>query len=131
MKPSTLKGLSIVALLTCTAWLAGCEEGGGSDSPWVSAPAAGAPPATGSGTAVLSWSPPSVNTDDSPVQLLGFVIYRGTGIGDLKPVGIEGASETSTVIAGLPAGMHYFAVTAVGLNGAESAFSNVGAKAID
>ncbi len=132
MKASTLKGLAILMLLVCLALLVGCGGEAGSDA-GAAAPAASAAlaPGTGTGTALLSWSPPSANSDGSPVQLLGFVIYLGAAAHDLRPLQMAGATDTSTVIGNLPAGTHYFAVTALAIGGAESAFSNIETKTVN
>lgn len=130
MKASTPKGLAILMLLACMALLVGCGGEAGSDA-GAAAPAASAALAPGTGTAVLSWSPPSANSDGSPVQLLGFVIYLGAAAHDLRPLQMAGATDTSAVIGNLPAGTHYFAVTALAIGGAESAFSNIETKTID
>lgn len=130
MKASTPKGLAILMLLACVTLLVGCggEEGSDAGAP---APAVSAPVAQGTGTAVLSWSPPSANTDGSPVQLFGFVIYMGTAPHDLRPLQMAGATDMNAVIGNLPVGTHYFAVTALAVGGAESAFSNIETKTIN
>lgn len=79
---------------------------------------------------MLSWAPPTTNTDGSPADLLGFRVYRGSSPQSLQPIRLVSALDTSVVIDSLPVGQHYFAVTAVSLNGAESAFSNIETKTI-
>lgn len=115
--------------------LAGCK-GGGSDS--APAPQASAsPPASGggggsgvTGTAVLSWAPPTTNTDGSPVDLMGFVIYQGSSPANMTSLLMVGAIETTTVIDNLPSGTHFFAVAALSVSGAQSALSNIQSKTI-
>ena len=127
MDRSTLGGTlrSVLIALTLVA-MGGCGSSGGSDSGSVQL--GGGP--VGTGTAMLSWAPPATNTDGSPVDLLGFRIYRGSSPQSLQPIRLVSALDTSVVIDSLPAGQHYFAVTAVSLNGAESAFSNIETKTI-
>ena len=79
---------------------------------------------------MLSWAPPTTNTDGTPADLLGFRIYLGSSPQNLQPIRLVSALDTSVVIDNLPVGQHYFAVTAVSLNGAESAFSNIETKTI-
>ena len=114
----------ILIALALTA-LVGCGTSGGSDG---SLPVAGAP--AGTGTAVLSWAPPTTNTDGTPADLLGFMVYVGSSPQNLQPVQLVSALDTSVVIGGLAAGQYFFAVTAVSLDGAESAFSNIESKTI-
>ena len=113
--------LPLAFLLTI---LAGCGSSGGGDSTAASGFTGG------TGTAVLSWSPPSTNTDGSPVSLTGFNIYVGTSPSNLQPVLMVSAVETVTVLNGLPPGTYFFAVTAISNTGAESALSNVESKTI-
>lgn len=82
------------------------------------------------GTAALSWSPPTTNTDGSPVSLTGFNIYVGTSLSGLQPVRMVSAIEMTTVINGLAPGTYFFAVTAISTTGAESTFSNIASKTI-
>ena len=84
----------------------------------------------GTGEAVLSWSPPTTNTDGSPANLLGFRVYEGLAPTSLQPALFVGAINTSAVISGLATGTHYFALTAVGISGAESSLSNTEKKTI-
>ena len=85
----------------------------------------------GTGESVLSWSPPTTNTDGSPVDLMGFRIYAGEAPTNLQPAVFVNAIDTTAVINGLATGTHYFAVTAVGISGAESVFSNIESKTIE
>lgn len=127
MDRSTLGGTLRSALIALTlVAMAGCGSSGGSDSGSVQV--RGAP--VGTGTAMLSWAPPTTNTDGTPADLLGFRIYLGPSPQNLQPIRLVSALDTSVVIDSLSAGQHYFAVTAVSLNGAESAFSNIEAKTI-
>ena len=127
MDRSTLGGTLRSALIALTmAVMVGCSGSGGSDS----SPVQRGRVPVGTGTAMLSWAPPATNTDGSPVDLLGFRVYLGSSPQNLQPIRLVSALDTSVVIDRLPVGQHYFAVTAVSLNGAESAFSNIENKTI-
>ncbi|HWL62529.1 MAG TPA: putative Ig domain-containing protein [Steroidobacteraceae bacterium] len=85
------------------------------------------------GSATLSWQAPVQYTDGSqlaPSSLGAFRIYRGTSASNLSRVAEVDGQATSFVVQNLPAGTHYFAVTAVTTAGAESARSAVGSKTI-
>ena len=84
------------------------------------------------GTATLTWVPPTLNTDGTPVTpLTGFHIYYGTTQGALnKSIAVSGAATTSYVITGLSTGTWYFTVAADAADGTESAQSAVGSKTI-
>ena len=103
--------------------IVGCNGGHGSDS-------GGQPLSGGTGTALLSWAPPAANNDGSPVDLMGFVIYAGSSPQNLHAVRMVSAIDTSVLVDGLPVGTVYFAVTALSVSGAESAFSNIESKTI-
>jgi hypothetical protein len=88
--------------------------------------------ATSNGTATLTWTAPTKNTDGSAVTALsGYHIYYGTTPGSLsRSVTVTGGSTTSYEITGLASGTWYFAVAADAADGTESAPSNVGSKTI-
>jgi hypothetical protein len=92
--------------------------------------AAPASPTTGSAT--LSWSAPTENTDGTPLtNLSGYHIYYGTTEGAwTSTITILDATETSYVVAGLAPGTYYFAVVAFNSAGEDSADSNIGTKTI-
>ncbi len=73
----------------------------------------------------LSWTPPSVNTDSTPLtDLAGYRLYYGAVSGDYnESLGLLSPSATSRSLS-LPSGSYYFAVTAVDSQGNESAYSN-------
>jgi hypothetical protein len=101
--------------------------GGGGDISTMGSPPPG-PGATGSAT--LMWTPPSTNTDGTPVALASFNVYSGTSPASLAYAATAAGNTTSYAVTGLPAGTYYFAVTAVSTTGAESAMSNIGSKTI-
>jgi Putative Ig domain len=90
------------------------------------------PPPTATGTAALSWSAPTQNTDGSSLtDLAGYRIYHGTNAGALSEVvELAGTATTSHMYNALASGTHYFAVTAFNTAGRESALSGVGSKII-
>lgn len=78
------------------------------------------------GAVTLTWTPPSLNIDDSVLDdLSGFNIYWGAWPGDLTPqASVSGPGITSHFIDGLQPGLHYFALTAINALGVESELSN-------
>jgi hypothetical protein len=94
----------------------------------VTAPAA--PPVTGSAT--LGWTPPSSNTDGTPIQgLAGYRIYYGNSASTLNQVvTISNPGITSYVLDNLLAGSWFFSVRAFTNDGTESSNSSVVSKTI-
>jgi Fibronectin type III domain len=88
--------------------------------------------AASTGTATLSWSAPTTNTDGTPVtSLTGYQIYYGTTQGALTDsASVSGAATTTYEVTGLAAGTWYFAVAAVAADGTESAQSSIGSTTI-
>lgn len=88
--------------------------------------------ATATGSALLSWTPPTRNTDGSPLtNLAGYRVYWGTSPGDYpNSVTINNPGITSYVVDQLTPATWYFALTALNTAGAESAFSNVASKTV-
>ena len=127
MDRSTLGG-SLKSALIALALIAmgGCGSGGGSDS----SPVVVGGGTVGTGTAMLSWTPPTTNEDGTPVELRGFNVYQGSSPQNLQLVRSVSDIDTTVLIEGLAEGEHYFAVKAVSLNGVESAFSNIASKLI-
>ena len=60
---------------------------------------------------------------------MGFRIYAGLAPTNLQPALFVSTIDTTVVVNGLATGTYYFAVTAVGISGAESTFSNIESKA--
>jgi Fibronectin type III domain len=88
------------------------------------------PPTTG--TATLSWTAPTRNTDGTPLtDLAGYHVYFGRDSSNLTQfIDIAGATSVRYVVTGLAAGTYYFAVSAYNKLGLESARSNVVSKTI-
>jgi len=82
------------------------------------------------GSASLSWTAPTEDTDGSALTpLSGYTIYYGTSEGSLtKSVAVSGASNLTYLIAGLTSGTWYFAVAADAEDGTQSAMSSIGSK---
>jgi hypothetical protein len=86
--------------------------------------------AAATGSATLTWTAPTTNTNGTAVTpLSGYTLYYGTSASSLtQSVVISGSSTTTYTITGLTAGTWYFAVTADATDGTQSAMSNVGSK---
>jgi len=84
------------------------------------------------GSAVLSWTAPTTNTDGSALtDLAGYKIYYGTASGAYgTPIDAGSAvgSPPGYTVNNLGIGTYYFAVTAYDTAGRESAFSNETSK---
>ncbi|HEX3945966.1 MAG TPA: fibronectin type III domain-containing protein [Rhizomicrobium sp.] len=130
---------SLSALVAAGLILTACGNGvgvssGSSTAAAVSSPSgAPTPPASPtSGSATLSWSVPTQNTDGTPLSdLAGYHIYYGTTEGAwTSTITVLDASETSYVVSGLASGTYYFTVVAFNEAGSDSPESNVGSKTI-
>lgn len=92
------------------------------------------PPATANGAATLQWTPPTEYTDGSNLpadRLAGYGIYHGTSPQQLAKVDeLPSPDATIYTFEGLGQGTHYFAVTAITVEGVESSLSNIGSKTI-
>ena len=88
--------------------------------------------ASATGSADVSWTPPTTYTDGSTLtNLAGYNIYYGTSPASLtRKVQVTTIGLTDYVIGGLTSGTWYFAVTAYTSTGAESGLSNVASKTI-
>ena len=84
-------------------------------------------------TAKLSWSPPTTRvngTSLTPDEISSYRIYHSTDDGGAEFVYDIDADENSFDLADLQSGDHYFAITAIDINGYESDLSNVASKQI-
>jgi hypothetical protein len=84
-----------------------------------------------SGSATLSWSPPTQDAGGGTLTpLSGYTIYYGNSQGSLaNSVVVSGAETTSYTVTGLGAGTWYFGIKANATDGTQSALSNIGSKA--
>lgn len=125
-----VSGSVTTAALTADATFALTCTGAGGTASQSTTVSVTAPPVTGYAT--LSWSPPTTNTDGTPVTTLsGYHIYYGNSASALsQSVPVSGATATSVEITGLAAGTWYFAVAADATDGTESAQSAVASKTI-
>lgn len=111
-------------LRASTTFTLSCTGAGGTDVAMISVAV--------NGSVALRWQPPTQLIDGSPLPgLSGYRIYYGTAAGSYlgyQEIGPEAGSEYSLR---LPAGEYYIAMTAIGLDGAESAHSNEVRKIVD
>lgn len=84
------------------------------------------------GSATLSWTPPTQNTDGSSVANLGgYNIYYGTSTTAMtNKIQVTNAGLTSYTVSGLNSGTHYFGISAYSSAGVESDLAIVGSKTI-
>jgi hypothetical protein len=88
--------------------------------------------ATATGSAMLTWNPPTQNTDGSALtNLAGYKVYWGTSQSNYtNSVTISNPGLSSYVVDQLTPATWYFALTAVNSSGAESSFSNIASKQV-
>jgi hypothetical protein len=90
-------------------------------------------PVAATGSATLSWTPPTTNIDDSTlVDLAGYRIKYGTSPGSYPNV-IDVTNEglTSYVVENLSANTYYFVMTAYNSSNVESENSNEASAVIE
>jgi hypothetical protein len=88
--------------------------------------------AVATGSATLSWTPPTLNSDGSPLtNLAGFKVYWGTSQNNLaSSATINNPGITSYMVENLVPGTYFFATTAFNSSGTESDRSNTASKTI-
>jgi hypothetical protein len=88
--------------------------------------------AVASGSATLSWQPPTTNTDGSSLtNLAGYKVYWGTTAGNYpNSVAVNNPGITTYVVENLTPNTYYFAVKAFNSVGVESTWSNSASKTI-
>jgi len=86
----------------------------------------------GLGSATLSWTPPTQNTDGSPLtDLAGYKIYYGNEPGNYQTtIQIDNPGITIYVVEHLTPNTYYFVSTAINSSGVESDFSNEASKQV-
>jgi Putative Ig domain len=84
------------------------------------------------GSATLSWMPPTENTDGSPLtNLAGYKVYWGMQQGSYpNSVTLNNPGLTSYVVENLGQGTYFFVATTLNALGAESSFSGAAMKTI-
>jgi hypothetical protein len=84
------------------------------------------------GTATLSWTAPTTNTDGSALtSLAGYHIYYGTSPSALSTtINVANPGMTSYSVGSLASGTWYFTVNAYTTGGLDSGLSNMGSKTI-
>lgn len=89
------------------------------------------PPSSGSGSATVSWQPPTANTNGTAIKnLAGYTVYYGTNTNNYTSVKLANPGLTSYTISNLPAGSYSFAVVAYNTAGETSQYSSVVTKTI-
>jgi hypothetical protein len=86
----------------------------------------------GTGTATLSWTPPTSNSDGSTLtNLAGYQVRYGRTASNLdQAVSLDNPSINRYVVENLSTGIWYFAVVAVNVSGVTSPLSNTSNKTI-
>ena len=87
---------------------------------------------TTTGSATLSWTPPTRNSDGSTLtNLAGYRILYGNSPGSLtRTVQVANPGTSRYVVENLASGTWYFAVRAYSTSGAESSTSNTASKSV-
>jgi hypothetical protein len=90
------------------------------------------PPAGTPGSALVSWAPPTQNTNGTvATDITGYYIYYGTSADALtQAIAVAGSGTTSYVIDDLAPGTYYFSVAAYTSQGIESAPSEIASTTI-
>lgn len=104
--------------------------GDDSDPGNVEDPRGNGPDLVHSGSALLSWTPPTEREDGSVLDdLSGYRIYYGRGrSGQEKTIDVENPGLANYMIEDLNPGAWHFAITAVDAEGRESQRSNIASK---
>ena len=88
---------------------------------------------TGTGSATISWTAPTQNTDGSALtDLAAYKIYYGVNKDDYtNQVRINNPGITTYVVDNLTPATYFFVSTSINSNGVESEFSNVARKTVN
>lgn len=86
----------------------------------------GTTPVAHANTVTINWTPPTENTNGSPLtNLAGYDIHYGTSSGNLsQKIAVSNPGIATYVVSNLSAGRYYFAVAAVNSAGTESPLSS-------
>jgi Putative Ig domain len=89
-------------------------------------------PVSGTGSATLAWTDPTLNTNGSSLtNLAGVHLFYGQSQGSMtNEITVPSTSENTYTVSGLSAGTWYFAATAYTTTGAQSGQSAIGTKTI-
>jgi hypothetical protein len=107
----------------------GGGDGGGGPAPSAAAPTSSQGPAplaataSAKGSTTLSWTPPTMNEDGTPLKLTGYRIYWGLQADNLTESVTVDPGLTRYVVEQLKPATYYFVATALSKDG-ESAPSN-------
>jgi len=123
------RGFYLCAIAALGFALSGCGGGGSgavSSSAATSNESAVDPPAASSNAVTLNWTPPTENTNGSPLtNLSGYNIHYGTASGDYtQTISVSNAGIATYVVDDLTPGTYYFSVGAVNSQGTESPLSS-------
>lgn len=125
-KENFLRSISMpIMLMMVVLGCYGCGSGG--DGGTINGGSGG-----GTGVATLSWTPPTTNADGTPLtDLAGFKVYYGTSSQNYTAV-VDNKMSTSFFFESpfSPGTVVYFSVTAYGVSGGESDFSNEVSKVL-
>ena len=88
---------------------------------------------SGSSSATVSWTPPTQNTDGSPLtNLAAYKLYYGVREGDYtNQIRINNPGISTYVVDNLTPDTYYFVSTSINSSGVESDFSNVARKVVN
>ena len=89
--------------------------------------------AAAAGSAILSWTAPTLNDDGSPLtNLAGFNVHYGQSAGSLtQNTQVAGANASSFTVSNLATGTWYFALSAYTSAGTESSLTSVVSKVVN
>ncbi len=88
--------------------------------------------ATATGSATLTWQPPTTNSDGTPLtDLAGYRVYWGSAQGTYpNSITVNSPGLATYVVTSLVPGTYFFVTTAINKAGIESQRSNVASKTI-
>ena len=88
---------------------------------------------TATGSATLSWTAPTLNSDGSPLtDLAAYKIYYGLAEGSYpNQINVDNPGLTTFVVDNLPPSTYFFVTTSLNSSGVESEFSNVASTVVN